>query len=140
MKAAVIYWSGTGNTEMMANAIVEGAKEGGIEVELFEVTEITPEDALKYDALALGCPAMGDEVLEEYDFEPFFADLEKSLGGHKVAIFGSYSWNDGQWMRDWYARTEESGAVLLQTEGLMAYDTPNDEDLAKCKELGKSLK
>lgn len=139
MKIAVIYWSGTGNTEIMANEIANGAKEKGGEVDIFEVTEISVEDALKYDVLALGCPAMGDEVLEEYDFEPFFTELETSLAGKKVAIFGSYSWNDGEWMRDWYQRTIDSGAVLIGEEGLMAYDTPDDEAVEACKELGRKL-
>ena len=101
-KAAVIYWSSTGNTEAMAQAISDGVREAGVETELIEVGQISPEQAAEYEVLALGCPAMGDEELEESEFEPFFAELEKSLSGKKVVLFGSYDWGDGQWMRDWY--------------------------------------
>ena len=95
MKTAVIYWSGTGNTEAMAKAVAEGAN-----AELFEVSEFSGNIA-DYDAIAFGCPAMGAEVLEETEFEPMFASVETSLGGKKIGIFGSYGWGDGQWMRDW---------------------------------------
>ena len=100
-KMAVIYWSMTGNTEAMAAAIAQGAQEAGAQAELKQVSEISVDEALTYDLLALGCPAMGAEVLEEAEFEPFFAQLEGRLSGRKVALFGSYGWGDGQWMRDW---------------------------------------
>ena len=97
-KVAVIYWSGTGNTQQMAEAVAEGAKGAGAEVSVFSVSEISAADAAAYDHLALGCPAMGGEVLEESEFEPFFSELEGSLSGKKVVLFGSYDWGDGQWM------------------------------------------
>ena len=106
-KTAVIYWSGTGNTQAMAEAVAQGA-----EGQLFAVSEISAAEAAAYDALALGCPAMGDEVLEENEFEPFFSELEGSLAGKKVALFGSYGWGDGQWMRDWQERAVSAGAQL----------------------------
>ena len=138
-KIAVIYWSGTGNTTAMAEAVVEGAKGAGADVDLFQVSEITVDAALAYDALALGCPAMGSEELEESEFEPFFADLEGKLNGKKVALFGSYSWADGEWMRTWYDRTAATGAVMAQAEGLAAYDAPDDAAIADCKALGVAL-
>ena len=95
MKTAVIYWSATGNTEAMANAVAAGAG-----VEAVTVSDFSG-DIKEYAALALGCPAMGDEVLEESEFEPFFASIEGELSGKKVLLFGSYGWGDGQWMRDW---------------------------------------
>lgn len=98
MKTAVIYWSGTGNTEQMASAIAEGAG-----AELFTISEFSG-DIAAYDRIAFGCPAMGDEVLEESDFEPFFSDVEGTLNGKTIALFGSYGWGDGQWMRDWEDR------------------------------------
>lgn len=138
-KAAVIYWSSIGNTEAMAQAVAEGAKAAGVEIDLMEVSQVSPEQALEYEALALGCPAMGDEELEEEEFEPFFTELEKNLSGKKVALFGSYDWGDGQWMRDWYERTRDAGAELVTEEGLMLNNTPDEEGLETCRELGKKL-
>ena len=134
-KMAVIYWSMSGNTQAMAEAIAQGAEEAGAQVEVLPVGEVTPEQALTYEKLALGCPAMGAEVLEEEEFEPFFAQLEGRLAGRKVALFGSYGWGDGQWMRDWQARTEETGANLYD-QGLMIHETPDEEGLARCRSLG----
>ena len=100
-KVAVIYWSQTGNTQQMAQLIAQGALEGGAQVECMPVSSLTPEQALEYDGLALGCPAMGAEVLEEAEFDPFFTQLEGHLQGRTLAIFGSYGWGDGEWMRSW---------------------------------------
>ena len=120
-KVGIIYWSSTGNTEAMAQAVEEGAKAAGADVE------------------ALGCPAMGDEELEEGEFEPFFSDLEGKLSGKKVALFGSYDWGDGEWMRTWCGRAKDAGAELVEDEGLIVNNTPDDEGLAACRELGGKL-
>ncbi|MCM1227074.1 MAG: flavodoxin [Clostridium sp.] len=133
MKNAVIYWSGTGNTEMMAKAIAEGAG-----AELFAVSEFGGNIA-DYDRIAFGCAAMGAEVLEEDEFEPFFASIEGSLSGKTVALFGSYGWGDGEWMRNWEERVKADGAILLGDEGLIVNETPSDNDLTKCRELGENL-
>ena len=132
MKTAVIYWSGTGNTEEMAKAVAEGAN-----AELFSVSDFSGSID-DYDAVAFGCSAMGDEVLEESEFEPFFSENESKLNGKKVALFGSYGWGDGQWMRDWTERTKALGANLVD-EGLIANEAPSADDLEKCKALGKKL-
>lgn len=133
MKNAVIYWSGTGNTEMMAKAVAEGAG-----AELFAVSEFSGNVA-DYDRIAFGCAAMGAEVLEEDEFEPFFASIEGDLSGKTVALFGSYGWGDGEWMRNWEERVKADGAVLVGDEGLIVNETPSDDDLAKCRELGEKL-
>lgn len=138
-KVAVIYWSGTGNTEAMAQAVADGAKEAGAEVSVMSVSETNAGDAAKFDKIALGCPAMGAEVLEEMDFEPFFTELESNLTGKKVALFGSYGWGDGQWMRDWKDRVDNAGATVVNDEGLIVQEQPDDDTLAACKELGKAL-
>lgn len=137
-RLAVIYWSGTGNTEAMAKAVLAGAKAAGSEADLFSVSEISVEKALEYEALALGCPAMGGEVLEENEFEPFFTELEKSISGRKIALFGSYGWGDGQWMRDWQERSQAAGANICG-EGLMLNETPDSNGLAECENLGKTI-
>ena len=124
---------------MMANAIADGAKEAGAEVSLLPVSATSADQAAGFDRLALGCPAMGAEVLEEMEFEPFFAELESKLSGKRVALFGSFGWGDGQWMRDWYSRTDEAGAVMVGEEGLMAHELPTSEVLDRCKALGKEL-
>ena len=138
-KVAVIYWSQTGNTQQMAQAIAEGVTAAGMECDLLEVSAVTPQQALEYEKLALGCPAMGADVLEESEFEPFFSQLEGQLGGRKVALFGSYGWWDGQWMRDWVERTHSSGANLMNEEGLMVNEAPDADALEACKKLGAEL-
>ena len=135
-KMAVIYWSMSGNTQAMAEAVAQGAEGAGAEVVLKQVSEITVDEALGYELLALGCPAMGSEVLEEAEFDPFFTQLEGRLGGRKVALFGSYGWGDGQWMRDWVARAADAGANVYQGEGLILNETPDDDGLAQCREFG----
>ena len=137
-KLAVIYWTGTGNTGAMAQAVEDGAKGAGAEAELLTVSEISADAAAAYDKLALGCPAMGAEVLEEGEFEPFFTALEGKLSGKKVALFGSYGWGDGQWMREWQERTEKAGAVLCG-EGLIVNEAPDEAGLESCRALGARL-
>ena len=132
MNTAVIFWSGTGNTEAMAQAVAEGAGTDAVEVSAFSA------DLADFDAIAFGCPAMGDEVLEEDTFEPFFADNLSKLSDKKIALFGSYGWGDGQWMRDWEARVKEAGAELV-ADGLTVNEAPDDDALAQCKELGAKL-
>ena len=138
-KAAVIYWSQTGNTEQMATAIAEGIREGGMECDLLNVADTNAGAAAGYDKIALGCPAMGAEVLEEAEFDPFFTELENRLAGRKVALFGSYGWGDGQWMRDWVQRTNDANANSYTDEGLMINETPDEDGLAKCREFGKGF-
>ncbi len=138
-KAAVIFWSQSGNTEQMANAIAEGIREGGVECDLLNVADTNAAAAAGYDKLALGCPAMGAEVLEEAEFDPFFTELESKLGGRKVALFGSYGWGDGQWMRDWVQRANDDNANVYTDEGLIINETPDADGLAKCKEFGKGF-
>ena len=139
MKVAVVYWSGTGNTAAMAEAVAEGARSAGAEAEVLEVSQAVPAEILKCDRLAFGCPAMGAEVLEEAEFEPFFQSVEGSLSGKQVALFGSYGWGDGQWMREWYERAEDSGAQLCGDEGLILNETPDAVGLEACRALGAAL-
>ncbi|MDE6087705.1 MAG: flavodoxin [Oscillospiraceae bacterium] len=133
MKTAVIYWSGTGNTEQMATAVADGAG-----AELFNVSAFSGNVA-DYDRIAFGCPAMGAEVLEEDEFEPFFTGIESSLNGKKIALFGSYGWGDGEWMRNWEERVKSAGAELVNGEGLIVNETPDDSALESCKALGAEL-
>ncbi len=133
MKTAVIYWSGTGNTEAMANAVAEGA---GVDAMTVSDFSGNVED---FDALAFGCPAMGAEVLEEDEFEPFFTGIESKLSGKKVFLFGSYGWGDGEWMRNWQERVTAAGAELVGDEGYTVNEAPSDDDLAKLKAIGAEL-
>lgn len=137
-KVAVVYWSGTGNTKMMADAIVEGAKGSGAEVSIFGPSEFKADMVAGFDAIAFGCPAMGAEVLEESEYEPMFTDVEGSLGGKKIALFGAYGWGDGQWMRDWEDRCKAVGANLI-SGSILSNETPNDDVLNECKSLGATL-
>ena len=138
-KTAIIFWSGTGNTESMAKAILEGAKAKNADTDYFSVSEITAGDAASYDTLILGCPAMGAEVLEESEFEPFFTELEPNLLGKKIALFGSYGWGDGEWMREWEKRVTDAGGNLIGGQGLIVNDAPDDAALDECKAFGESV-
>ncbi len=137
-KTAIIYWSGTGNTEAMAGAILEGAKAVNADTAYFTVSDISADDAASYDTLILGCPAMGAEVLEESEFEPFFTSLESNISGKNIALFGSYGWGDGEWMRNWEERVISAGAKLIGGEGLIINDMPDDAGLEQCRDFGKS--
>ena len=138
-KTAIIYWSGTGNTQTMAMSVLDGARKADPDTAFFSVSEITADAAAAYDNLLLGCPAMGAEVLEESEFEPFFTELEAHLSGKNVGLFGSYGWGDGQWMRDWCERAKEDGAQLFSDEGLVCNETPDDDVQAACRKLGADL-
>lgn len=135
-KAAVIYWSATGNTEAMAEAIADAIRKRGVDTDLFTVSELRGKTLGEYTRLAFGCPSMGAEVLEESEFEPFFTQIEHSLAGMKVALFGSYGWGSGEWMRDWEARVRNDGARLYNDEGLVINLTPDESDIKKCEEFG----
>lgn len=137
-KIAVVYWSGTGNTEAMANAVAEGAQAAGANVEVISAADFSVAQVDAFDAIAFGCPAMGAEVLEESEFDPMFTACEGKLAGKKVGIFGSYGWGDGEWMRDWADRCKADGMDLV-SDGVMCNDAPDDEAVENCKALGKAL-
>ena len=137
-KVAVVYWSGTGNTQTMADAVAEGAKGSGAEVTVIEAADFKADQVSAYDLIAFGCPAMGDEVLEESEFDPMFTEVEAALSGKKIALFGSYGWGDGQWMRDWEDRCREAGAELA-ADSVIANEAPGDEETELCKGLGAAL-
>ena len=139
MKLAIVYWSGTGNTEKMANCIAEGARAAGAEVDLLPPDGFDAAAMNSYDAVAFGCPAMGAEQLEEDSVEPMFTALESSLSGKKIALFGSYGWGDGQWMRDWCQRAADAGANLYDEEGLTLNEMPDAAGQDTCRELGAGL-
>jgi len=137
-KVAVVYWSNTGNTEAMANAVAEGAKEAGAEVTVFETSAFSADKIGEFDAIAFGCPAMGAEVLEEDEFDPMFTSCESQLSGKLIGLFGSYGWGDGEWMEDWVNRCKDDGAVLA-ADSVICMETPDDEAVGKCRALGKAL-
>ncbi len=137
MKAAVIYASTTGNTEEMAKLICEGLKAGGADASMMKAGSVSAGDIGGYDLLVLGSPAMGAEVLEEDEMEPFFSSIEGSLSGKKVALFGSYDWGDGEWMRTWEDRVRSAGGKLFKNAGLIVHLAPEGDDIAKCSDFGK---
>ena len=137
-KIAVVFWSGTGNTEAMADAVAEGAKGAGAEVSVFNVTDFSADKVDEFDAIAFGCPAMGAETLEDSEFEPVFNECESALSGKSIALFGSYGWGDGEWMRTWEETCNSAGAVLT-AESVICNDAPDDEATANCNALGAAL-
>lgn len=135
---AVVYWSGTGNTQAMATLVAEGAQAAGAEVSVLTSMEFDAAMMDKYDAVAFGCPAMGAEVLEEDEFAPMFADCESKLKGKKIALFGSYGWGDGEWMRAWEETCRERGAKLV-CDSVTCMEEPDDDATAACRALGQAL-
>ena len=138
-KISVVYWSQTGNTQAMAEAVGAGITKAGKEADVVEVSSASMEDLKAAKVFALGCPAMGAEVLEEMEMEPFVEEVEGFAQGKTIALFGSYGWGDGEWMREWAERVRNDGAVLVNDEGLIANETPDDAALADCKALGAKL-
>ena len=137
-KTAVIYWSGTGNTKQMAEAVLEGMKSAGADAVLLEAAQVDASTFSGVDAVAFGCPAMGSEVLEEMEFQPMFDACKRSLGGKRVALFGSYGWGDGEWMRTWESDCDSAG-VNLVCESVICTEAPDDAALEACRALGKAL-
>lgn len=139
MNVPVVYWSGTGNTRAMAGAVAEGIRSAGAEPILMEVADADVAVLVSEDVYALGCPSMGAEQLEETEMEPFVESLEPFVSGKKILLFGSYGWGDGEWMRDWAERMRNAGAVLIRDEGVITYESPDEEALEECRAAGKEL-
>ena len=138
MKIAVVYWSSTGNTEAMAQAVIEGARKAGASAELFTATEFDGGKVDAFDAIAFGCPAMGAEELEDSEFAPMFESCESKLSGKKIALFGSYGWGDGEWMRTWEDTCRNDGTSLV-CDSVICQEAPDDDALNACRSLGESL-
>lgn len=137
-KVAVVFWSGTGNTEAMADAVAFGARGAGASVDVLGPSDFDASKVAAYDGIAFGCPAMGAEVLEEDEFEPMFQDVKGALSGKAIALFGSYGWGDGEWMRNWEDDCKAAGANLV-VDSVMANEAPDDDAIAACKALGAAL-
>ena len=137
-KIAVIYWSGTGNTEAMADLVANAATAAGASVDKFTASEFNVSSAGDYTGFALGCPAMGAEVLEEMEFQPMFDSIKNQMGGKAVGLFGSFGWGDGEWMRTWESDCDSAG-VNLVCESVICTETPDDAALEACRALGKAL-
>ncbi len=137
-KTAVIYWSGTGNTEAMANAVAEGMRQAGAECSVLTSADVTADTVAALEAVALGCPAMGAEELEETEFAPMFDGIKSALAGKAVALFGSYGWGDGEWMRTWEQDCRGAN-ISLVCESVICCETPGDIELEACRELGREL-
>lgn len=137
-KVAVVYWSGTGHTESMANAVLDGAKSAGADAVLYQVSDFSPDKVADYDVIAFGCPAMGSEELEDSEFEPVFSACLPNLAGKKVALFGSYDWGDGEWLRTWEETCKDAG-ITLAAESVKCNNDPDADGLKECAELGKAI-
>ena len=137
-KVGVFYWSGSGNAEKMAEAIGAGLAAAGVEYDVVNISSDS-KNVADYEKLMFGCPSMGAEQLEEAEFEPFFDEAEKSISGKDVALFGSYGWGDGEWMRNWVERVEGSGASVFNDEGLIINETPDDDGIAECEKFAKEF-
>ena len=138
MKTAVIYWSGTGNTEAMASAVLEGMQAAGADASMLTPSDVDAGAVSGLDAIAFGCPSMGAEELEESEFAPMFSSCEDKLNGKKIALFGSYGWGDGEWMRTWEETCQGDG-VVFACESVICNEAPDDEADAACVSLGKAL-
>jgi flavodoxin short chain len=134
----IIYWSGTGNTEAMANLILEGVKEAGAVGELINISTTDVDSIANEEVVVLGCPCMGDEELEDGEFLPFLESIEGDLNGKKVALFGSYGWGSGEWMENFEEKIKDLGASL-PLESLIVNYTPEGEDEERCREYGRQI-
>ncbi len=134
----LVFWSGTGNTEIMAEKIKEGLENTGLSVDFKTVDQVNPKDVSTFDKIVFGCPSMGVENLEEDEFEPFFDQIERSLSNKKVAIFGSYGWGEGEWMDNWQTRIIDSGAVLYE-QGFKINSTPSSDEEETCVQFGEGF-
>ncbi len=137
-KIAVVYWSGTGNTEAMASAVADGIRSAGAEAVLLTAAEFDASMMDSFDAIAFGCPSMGTEQLEEDEFAPMFEACEAGLSGKKIALFGSYGWGDGEWMRNWEETCKADDAVMA-CDFVICNDAPDEDAVAACHALGKAL-
>lgn len=137
-KTAVVYWSGTGNTQMMAEKVAEGVRAAGAEADVYNCTEFSADLMDNYEAVAFGCPSMGSEQLEDTEFEPVFTECEAKLSGKVIGLFGSYGWGDGEWMRSWEARCNDDGANLV-CDSVICNEAPDEEALSACRALGAAL-
>ena len=137
-KTAVVYWSGTGNTQMMAEKVAEGVRAAGAEADVYNCTEFSADLLDNYEAVAFGCPSMGSEQLEDTEFEPVFTECEAKLSGKVIGLFGSYGWGDGEWMRTW---EEDCGTAGINrvADSVICCEAPDDEALAACRALGRKL-
>lgn len=135
---AIVYWSGTGNTEAMANFVAEGAKAAGADVKLFTADEFSKDMLGDFSAVAFGCPSMGAEQLEEGDFEPMFNSVKHLLSGRNIALFGSYGWGEGEWMRTWEQECVDYGAKLV-SKSVICNEAPDDDGAVACRSLGRAL-
>ena len=138
-KIYVIYWSMSGNTQAMAEAIAKGINDSGKEAVVQYVSEASVSELQDAKVFALGCPAMGAEVLEDVEMEPFVTELEGCVAGKTIGLFGSYGWGDGQWMRDWEERMSGCGAAIINGAGLICHETPDDAMISECENLGKQI-
>ena len=138
-QVSIVYWSGTGNTELMAQMVAEGVREAGQDAVVCSVEAASAADLKKEKAFALGCPSMGAEQLEETLMEPFMCELDGAIGGRQIGLFGSYGWGGGEWMRDWEERVKNSGAAVIGEEGIIVNGAPDVKAEDKCKELGRAL-
>ena len=138
-KIQVVFWTQSGNTQAMAEAIGKGITEAGKEANVVYVGSASLDDLKAAKAFALGCPSMGVEVLDEAEMEPFVAEVEGFASGKTIALFGSYGWGDGEWMRNWVERMQAAGATVLNGEGLICQETPDDGAITECESLGKQL-
>lgn len=135
----VVYWSQTGNTKEMAEAVGAGIEAAGKTAKVVEVDGVSAETLKAAEVFALGCPARGAENLEEEEMEPFVAEVEQFASGKKIALFGSYGWGDGEWMRDWESRMQNAGAEVVGGAGVICNETPDEETLEACRTIGRQL-
>lgn len=127
MKIGIIYWSGTGRTEAIAEVLKSAAEAKGHAVDASSVEDFSGTIGI-YDAIFLGCSSQGAEELEEDVFAPFYDAVKPELAGKDVGLFGSYGWGDGEWMRNWVEDAKDAGITVLSGEGLICQEDEDTEE------------
>ena len=138
-KVLVVYFSQTGNTEAMAKAVADGVEAAGKEAQLVEAENASAADLEAARVFALGSPATGTEEIDDSYMAPLMDEIEGSLSGKKVLLFGSYDWGDGEFMRTWEERVTSAGAKLVTGAGITANLSPDDAAVEALKKAGEEL-
>ena len=133
----IIYYTGTGNTEEIAEYIGEGAESAGSNVKLINVEE-ADESAVDADFIAFGSPAGGAEEIAPEMVE-FFEGIKDKIIGKTVGLFGSYDWGQGGWMETWREEIINEGLSVVNDGLIIHLAVDDDEKIEKCKEYGKTI-
>lgn len=137
-KISIIYWSNGGNVEVLANTMADELEQAGVNVCIKHVSDADVSDVIEADAVAFGSPSMDNNRIEQQEMEPFINEFKLlPINGKKAVLFGSYGWDDGQFIKNWVVRMKDYGFNVLGD--LAVKESPTDDDIEEAKKLAKKL-